>query len=76
MVCPKCQSESISLLAAEIRLYCNRMRSISHPPMNPPPDVRVCLDCGWREFSIPDAWMSAGWLRQVRQEPVGSGIAS
>jgi hypothetical protein len=59
MVCPKCQSESISVIPAEVRLYRNPTRTMSHPPMTPSPDVRVCLDCGWSEFSIPGAWLSA-----------------
>lgn len=30
--------------------------------MTPSPDIHVCLDCGWCEFSIPRTWLSAGWL--------------
>jgi hypothetical protein len=59
MVCPKCQSESIAVIPAEVRLYRNQTRTLSHPPMTPSPDVRVCLDCGWSEFSIPGNWLSA-----------------
>ena len=65
MACPKCQSSSLSVIPAEIRLYRNGPRTLSHPPMNPSPDVLVCLDCGWSEFSIPRSWLSAGWLRPV-----------
>jgi hypothetical protein len=64
MVCPKCHSESLSLVPAEIRLYRNRPRTLSHPPLTPSPEVQVCLDCGWAEFSIPQSWLAAGWLRQ------------
>jgi len=21
------------------------------------------MDCGWSEFSVPRAWLAAGWLR-------------
>ena len=59
MTCPKCQSESISVIPAEVRLYRNPTRTMSHPPMTPSPEVRVCLDCGWSEFSIPSSWLSA-----------------
>jgi len=36
--------------------------------MTPSPDIRVCLDCGWSEFVIPRAWLSAGWLRAQRPQ--------
>ena len=73
MVCPKCQSSALSIIPAEIRLYRNTPRTLSHPPMTPSPDVRVCLDCGWSEFSIPGSWLSAGWLRSMRPQTVTSG---
>ena len=63
MVCPKCESDSLSIVPAEIRLYRSTSRILSHPPLTPSPDVRVCLDCGFSEFAIPRSWLSAGWLR-------------
>lgn len=75
MACPKCESEALTIVPAEIRLYRNRPRTLSHPPMNPPPDVMVCLDCGWSEFSIPRAWLSAGWLGNQRAQSVPSAAA-
>ena len=69
MNCPKCQSASLSVIPAEIRLYRNCHRTLSHPPMTPSPDVLVCLDCGWSEFSIPRSWLAAGWLRSLRPQP-------
>jgi len=32
--------------------------------MTPPPDVLVCTECGYAEFSIPHAWLAAGWLKE------------
>jgi hypothetical protein len=75
MVCPKCQSESVSVIAAEVRLYRNSLRTLSHPPVAPSPDVRVCLDCGWSEFALPGSWLSAGWLRSLRAVPTPSPAA-
>ena len=69
MTCPKCQSAAISSVPAEIRLFRNIPRTLSHPPMTPSPDIRVCLDCGWSEFVIPQAWLAAGWLRSLRPQP-------
>jgi len=76
MVCPKCQSGSLAIVPAEIRLYRNIQRATSHPPMTPAPDVRICLDCGCAEFSIPEAWLSAGWLRPLRPQPVPNATRS
>ena len=68
MICPKCQSSSLFSVPAEIRLYSNSHRTLSHPPLTPSPDVQVCLDCGWSEFSIPRSWLAAGWLRSSRPQ--------
>jgi hypothetical protein len=73
MVCPKCQSASLSVIPAEIRLYRNTPRTLSHPPMTPSPDIRACLDCGWSEFAIPRSWLSAGWLRSLGPQAVPGG---
>ena len=70
MACPKCQADSISVIPAEIRLYRNSPRTLSHPPMTPSPDVRVCLECGWSEFIIPRSWLAAGWLRSMHPKTV------
>jgi hypothetical protein len=70
MACPKCGSGALSKVPAEVRLYRNVPRTLSHPPMNPAPDIQICLDCGWSEFSIPQTWLDAGWLRPLRPQPV------
>ncbi len=75
MICPKCQSGSVSTIPAEIRLYRNGPRTLSHPPMNPSPDIHLCLDCGWAEFAVPRSWLSAGWLQSLRP-PVTPGAPS
>ena len=78
MTCPKCQSNSVSIIPAEIRLYRNRPRTLSHPPLTPSPDVQICLDCGWSEFSVPQSWLSAGWLHSARMQAaeIGNAITS
>ena len=68
MACPKCESEALTIVPAEVRLYRNRPRTLSHPPMNPPPDILVCTDCGYAEFSIPRSWIAAGWLGSARSQ--------
>ena len=74
MVCPKCESGALSIVPAEVRLFRNIPRTLSHPPMTPAPDIKICLDCGWSEFSIPQEWLAAGWLRPLRPQPVPSHV--
>jgi hypothetical protein len=70
MVCPTCHNGILVVIPAEIRLYRNSPRTLSHPPMTPSPDVRVCLECGWAEFTVPREWLSAGWLGLKRPKNV------
>jgi len=72
MARPKRQSGALAVIPAEIRLYRNGPRTLSHPLLMPSPDVQACLDCGWAEFFIPRTWLSAGWLRQLRPQSVPS----
>lgn len=72
MTCPKCQSSTVSIIPAEIRLYRDGPRTLSHPPVTPSPDIKVCLDCGWSEFSVPRSWLSARWLQSVRSTSAAS----
>ncbi len=72
MVCSKCGSGSLSVVPAEVRLFRNIPRTLSHPPMSPSPDIQICLDCGSSEFSVPQAWLAAGWLRPLGPKPVAS----
>ena len=76
MVCPKCQSGAITVVPAQIRLYRNGPRTLSHPPLQPCPDIQVCLDCGFAEFLIPGTWLSAGWLRPLRPQSIPSRSAN
>jgi hypothetical protein len=71
--CPKCHSDAVATIPAEIRLYRNVPRTLSLPPLTPSPDVRVCLDCGRSNFAIPDDWLSAGWLKSHKKQRV-SGL--
>lgn len=66
MLCPKCQSDAMTIIPAEVRLYRNTPRTLSHPPMTPSPDVHVCVDCGFSEFKVPVQWLSA-WLWPLRE---------
>lgn len=75
MVCPKCHAECLSVIPAEIRLYRDRSRTLSDSPLALSPHVRVCLDCGWAEFSIPRTKSSARWLQPMLPRFVPSRTA-
>ena len=64
MTCKSCQSNAMVSFPADIRIYLRESRSVSAPPVNPAPNVLVCLSCGQSEFTIDPKWLSAGWLRR------------
>ncbi len=69
VICKRCYSELVAPFPADIRLYLNRSRTVSAAPLNPPPEIAVCLDCGFSEFVVSPGWLSAGWLRPFRETP-------
>jgi RNase P subunit RPR2 len=69
VICKRCYSELVAPFPADIRLYLNRSRTVSAAPLNPPPEIAVCLDCGFSEFVVSSRWLSAGWLRPFRETP-------
>jgi len=64
-VCKQCDSESCAEFPADVRIYLNGSRTVSAPPINPAPTVRVCLRCGWSEFCVSSNWLAARWLRPI-----------
>jgi RNase P subunit RPR2 len=64
--CKQCQSTNCAVFPADVRLYLNRARTVSAPPMNPGPSILTCLECGWSEFYVPDSWLAARWLRPIQ----------
>jgi hypothetical protein len=74
MICKSCQSEATASFPADVRLYMNGSRTLSAPPMNPGPMVRVCLRCGASEFMVPPGWLASGWLRPIEAPAVFNGF--
>ncbi len=69
MICKKCNSEAMTAFPADVRLYLNHSRTRSAAPLSPAPEIAVCLACGFSQFTIAPAWLSAGWLRAFRDTP-------
>ena len=65
MTCKMCQCQSMSVFPADVRFYVNGSRTMSAPPLNPSPKVKVCLSCGASEFMVPPSWLASGWLRPI-----------
>jgi hypothetical protein len=69
VICRKCYSEAMTAFPADVRLYLNQSRTRSAAPLVPAPEIAVCLDCGYSQFTIAPAWLSAGWLRAFQDRP-------
>jgi hypothetical protein len=69
VICRKCYSEAMTAFPADVRLYLNHSRTRSAAPLSPAPEIAVCLNCGYSQFTIAPAWLSAGWLRAFQDRP-------
>jgi hypothetical protein len=55
MFCKRCSSENLGKFSAEINVHFPGREGLDKPTVWLFPEVVVCLDCGFAEFSIPQA---------------------
>lgn len=54
MACKRCSSECQNRFSAEINIHFPGIEGLTIPTIWVFPEIVVCLDCGFAEFSIPD----------------------
>ena len=70
MSCKSCQSQNQRNLTAEIAIHFPGLKGLDKPIVCVFPKLRVCLDCGFTEFSIPEAE-----LRRLAESDPTAGLA-
>jgi hypothetical protein len=56
MSCKSCQSQNQTLFPSEICIHFpDGLQALDNQPVMVFPQLRVCLNCGFTEFSIPEA---------------------
>lgn len=53
MSCLSCASQNLVTLSVEMNMHFTGLRNIDKPGVWLFPDVLVCLDCGYSQFSVP-----------------------
>jgi len=64
MSCKSCGSVNVTKLNAEMNLHFRGHEGLDAPTVWLFPEVVVCLDCGFAEFSVPDRE-----LRNLQRSP-------
>ena len=54
MVCTRCSSDKLSKFTAEMNIHFPGLEGLDKPPVWIFPEIIVCLQCGFAEFSIPE----------------------
>lgn len=62
MLCQSCQSTSRVRFSAEIAIHVPGHENLNTPHILVFPNVVICLDCGWTNFTVPEAE-----LRSIRE---------
>lgn len=57
MSCKSCLSRNISIFNGEIAIHFPGLVGLNEPIVWVFPKLRVCLDCGFAEFQIPEEQM-------------------
>ena len=52
--CVRCSSENVEKFSAEMNIHFPGYEGLTKPAVWVFPRFRVCLHCGWAEFSIPE----------------------
>jgi hypothetical protein len=55
MSCSFCASGNLAKLAAEINIHLLGLKNLDKPSVLIFPMLLVCLDCGFSQFTVPDA---------------------
>jgi len=55
MWCSSCGSESLTEFTAEIDIHFPGLRNLDNLPVLVYPKLLVCLECGFTQFTIPEA---------------------
>ena len=54
MVCTRCSSDKLSKFTAEMNIHFPGLEGLDNPPVWIFPEIIVCLQCGFAEFSVPE----------------------
>ena len=70
MGCSRCSSAEVKVFNGEIAIHFPGIKGLDKPIVWVFPKLRVCLDCGFTEFTVPEKE-----LRILRQTDVGGNLA-
>jgi hypothetical protein len=68
MTCARCSSEDLSQFGAEVNFHFPGHEGLTEPTVWVFPQVVVCFDCGYADFSIPGSELQrlADGCRRIR----------
>lgn len=53
-VCKSCHSRNLRLFDSELGIHFSGLEGLTNPLVMVFPKLRVCLDCGYTEFTLPE----------------------
>jgi hypothetical protein len=59
MACKQCSSDNQSTFVSEMDIRCPGLKGLDQPIVWVFPKLKVCLECGFAEFEIPEGELRA-----------------